>query len=141
MVLTDGLALGYRYEGSPIIVPDGTEPTPDTISNYRPTARPGSRAPHAWISEGRSTVDLFGNGFVLMRLGANPPDAGTIDAAFRHREIPLDIVTLTDPAITALYEEPLVLIRPDGHVAWRGAVAPADALALADCVRGARPQT
>ncbi len=24
------------------------------------------------------------------------------------------------PAITVLYEDPLVLVRPDHHVAWRG---------------------
>ena len=141
MVLTDGIALGYRYEASPIVVPDGTEATPDTPSNYQPTARPGSRAPHAWIAEGRSTVDLFGGNFVLLRLGPTPPDGSAIEAAFRRREIPLDIVTLADPAIAELYQQPLVLVRPDGHVAWRGAAAPNDPLALADRVRGARPQT
>jgi 2-polyprenyl-6-methoxyphenol hydroxylase-like FAD-dependent oxidoreductase len=141
MVLTDGLALGYRYEGSPIIIPDGTELTPDTLGNYRPTARPGSRAPHAWIWEGRSTVDLFGAGFVLLSLGTNPPEATGIEAAFRRLGVPLDIVTLTDPAIAALYEQPLVLVRPDGHVAWRGATVPADSRALADRVRGARLET
>jgi hypothetical protein len=31
----------------------------------------------------------------------------------------------------------LVLVRPDGHVAWRGDVCPDDPLALIDHVRGA----
>jgi hypothetical protein len=31
----------------------------------------------------------------------------------------------------------LVLVRPDGHVAWRAADAPADALSLIDKLRGA----
>ncbi len=137
MVLTDGIALGYRYDPSPIVWPDGTPPTPDTISLYVPTARPGSRAPHAWISEGFSTIDLFGGGFVLLRLGAGAPDGGAIENAFGRREIPLKIVAIADPEIARLYEKKLVLVRPDGHVAWRSDTMPEDPMALADRVCGA----
>ena len=45
--------------------------------------------------------------------------------------------TLTIDAVAALYERALVLVRPDGHVAWRSDQLPADPLALADRVRGA----
>ncbi|MGH7033300.1 MAG: FAD-dependent monooxygenase, partial [Stellaceae bacterium] len=137
MVLTDGIALGYRYDQSPIVAPDGAPPTPDTISLYVPTARPGSRAPHAWIGEGRSMVDLFGGGFVLLRLGTDAPAGDAIEAAFRRREVPLEIVPIADPAVAQLYEKKLVLVRPDGHVAWRADAPPEDPLALADRVRGA----
>src|SRR5215469_762525 len=75
MVLTDGTALGYRYDPSPIVWPDGSKPTEDTISLYVPTARPGSRAPHAWISEERSTLDLYGGDSVLLRLGEDVPES------------------------------------------------------------------
>ena len=47
-MITDGLALGYRYDPSPIVWPDGTPAPEDTVTDYHPTARPGSRAPHAW---------------------------------------------------------------------------------------------
>jgi hypothetical protein len=137
MVLTDGIALGYRYDQSPIVWPDGTPPTQDTISLYVPTARPGSRAPHAWIGEGRSMVDLFGGGFVLLRIGTDAPASDTIEAAFRRREMPLEIVPIADPAVAQLYEKKLVLVRPDGHVAWRADTPPEDPLVLADRVRGA----
>ena len=40
-----GATLGYRYEGSPVIVPDGTPEPPDPVSTYAQTARPGHRAP------------------------------------------------------------------------------------------------
>ena len=119
-----GIHLGYRYEGSPLIIPDGTPEPPDEVMNYTPTARPGHRAPHAWLKDGRSTLDLFGRGFVLLRLGADPPDADNLIAAAQNLQLPLEIIAIADPAIAALYENKLVLVRPDGHVCWRGDALP-----------------
>ena len=65
----NGYHLGYRYDDSPIVWPDGTPAPPLEGQTYTQMARPGARAPHAWIGEGRSTLDLFGKGFVLLRLG------------------------------------------------------------------------
>jgi 2-polyprenyl-6-methoxyphenol hydroxylase-like FAD-dependent oxidoreductase len=70
MFRTIGLQLGYRYEGSPIIVSDGTEPTPDDPENFVASTRPGSRAPHVTLAEGSSTLDLYGRGFVPLPVGA-----------------------------------------------------------------------
>jgi len=64
-------------------------------------------------------------------------DASGLEDAARRRHVPLEVVALADPAIAALYERRLVLVRPDGHVAWRGYAAPADPLAVIDAVRGA----
>jgi 2-polyprenyl-6-methoxyphenol hydroxylase-like FAD-dependent oxidoreductase len=127
----------YCYAGSPICAADDApEPEAET-AEFVPSTRPGSRAPHAWLADGRSTLDLFGDGFVLLRLGAHPPDAASLGKAAGTRGVPLSVTTLADPALAALYEKPLVLVRPDGHVAWRGHEAPADAQALIDRVRGA----
>jgi hypothetical protein len=136
-VITDGLALGYQYAPSPIVCSDGTAPPPSSVSEYRPTASPGSRAPHAWLSDGRSTIDLFGNGFTLLRLGAGAPQPSALERAFAERGVPLTTVSIADPAIGDLYERALILVRPDGHVAWRSDEAPADPLAVVDHVRGA----
>ena len=136
-VITDGLALGYRYDPSPIIWPDGTPPPEDSITDYHPTARPGSRAPHAFVAPGNSIIDLFGRRFVLLRLGADAPDASTVERAFAERRVPLEVASIDNPDIAALYQRALVLVRPDGHVAWRADAPPADPLALADRVRGA----
>jgi 2-polyprenyl-6-methoxyphenol hydroxylase-like FAD-dependent oxidoreductase len=136
-VITDGLALGYRYDPSPIVVPDGTPAPEYTVTDYHPTARPGSRAPHAWLSEGRSTIDLFGKDFVLLQFGGAASSPAPIETAFRQRGVPLRVETIANPEIAGLYERALVLVRPDGHVAWRGDAPPADPLALADTVRGA----
>ena len=133
---TDGIILGYRYEGSPICRPDGTDAPPDEVMTYVPTARPGHRAPHGWLADGRSTLDLFGRGFTLLRFGA-PGVADGLIAAASARAMPLDVIDIDAGAIGDLYERRLVLVRPDGHVAWRGDAAPTDAAALIDRVRGA----
>jgi len=134
---TENLRLGYCYEASPICVPDDSTPIPIETIEFVPSARPGTRAPHAWIAEGRSTLDLFGGGFVLLRLGARPrPLGGLVDAAVTRR-VPLRVIDLPDAKVETLFAAPLALIRPDGHVAWRGEIVPEDALALIDRVRGA----
>ena len=130
--------LGYRYDNSPICVADGDPPPePEDARAYAQTSYPGGRAPHAWLADGRSTLDLFGRKFTLMCLGRNPPDAASLVAAAAARHVPLDVVALDDPAIAALYERRTVLVRPDGHVAWRGDTMPAEPLELIDQVRGA----
>jgi 2-polyprenyl-6-methoxyphenol hydroxylase-like FAD-dependent oxidoreductase len=140
--VTDGIALGYRYEPSPICWPDpadaaGSPPPADSVSEYHPTTRPGSRAPHAWLGDDRSILDLYDSGFTLLRFGGDAPDAQQIEQGFARRRLPLTVTTIMDPAIGQLYERRLVLVRPDGHVAWRSNDLPADPLALADRVRGA----
>jgi 2-polyprenyl-6-methoxyphenol hydroxylase-like FAD-dependent oxidoreductase len=146
---TDGIALGYRYDPSPIVWPDGTEAPADAVRDYAQTARPGHRAPHAWLDGGpppsagirleggRSTLDLFGNGFVLLDFGAAPGEAARLAREAAVRGVPFEVATIAEPDIAALYARRLVLVRPDGHVAWRADAAPADAGAVIDGVRGA----
>jgi 2-polyprenyl-6-methoxyphenol hydroxylase-like FAD-dependent oxidoreductase len=130
-----GVHLGYIYHPSPIVIPDGTERPEDDTVGYRPTAFPGARAPHAWLAPGKSTLDLFGRGFVLLDFAGRPVDA--LIAAAERRHVPLSRHRIENAEIAALYGAALVLVRPDGHVAWRGAALPEDALALIDTVRGA----
>lgn len=131
-----GIGMGYSYSDSPIIVPDGTEAPPDYPSVYVQTARPGHRAPHHWLNEDQSTIDLFGDGLVLLRLGNNPPDDIDIVSAAEKAGMPLVSVRIADPAVHELYERALVIVRPDGMVAWRADRPPADAVALVDQIRG-----
>jgi 2-polyprenyl-6-methoxyphenol hydroxylase-like FAD-dependent oxidoreductase len=130
--------LGYRYDGSPLCVPDEPVPAePDDPRDYRQSSHPGGRAPHAWLADGRSMLDLFGRGFTLLRLGADAPQADALAEAAARRGVPLEIVAVGDPTIESLYERALVLVRPDGHVAWRGDVLPSDSTELINRVRGA----
>ena len=132
----DELRAQFCYEDSPICVSDGT-PAPEGSDRLAPSARPGTRAPHCWIGEGRSTLDLFGRDFVLVRFGVPDADVAPLVAAAAARGVPLDAADVDSDAAAALYEKPLVLVRPDGHVAWRGDALPDDAAALVDRVRGA----
>jgi 2-polyprenyl-6-methoxyphenol hydroxylase-like FAD-dependent oxidoreductase len=134
---TLGAHLGYRYENSPICWPDGTAAPPDDPRVYVPTARPGHRAPHAFLADGRSTLDLFGRGFALIGFGADSAEAAPFLEAARQRHLPLTFAAIAEPHIAALYERKFVLVRPDGHVAWRGDRMPEDALCVIDVVRGA----
>jgi len=137
---TENLRLGYYYEGSPVTVPDGTPPIPYETVAFVSNARPGTRAPHAWLDtdKKRSTLDFFGNNrFVLLRLGAELPEVESLADAAAARGMPLEITDLADAKLVELYQRRLVLVRPDGHVAWRGDAVPQDAGALIDRVRGA----
>lgn len=132
-----GLHLGLRYDDSRICVPDGTPVPPSPVTTYTQTARPGARAPHAWLGKGRSTLDLFGRRFILLRLGENPPSGQAVLAAASRKNVPMRIETISDEQAAAAYERSLVLVRPDGFVAWRADEEPADPDTVVDVVRGA----
>ena len=128
-----GLEFGSVYD-SQAVVPDGTPPpeVADPYSDYVPTARPGCRAPHAWLGRGDeslSTLDLFGPGFTILtgsdgrawcdearrtaaELGVPIACYGIGEAGLEDR----DAVFLERFGIDATGA---VLVRPDGYVGWR----------------------
>ena len=131
-----GIRIGFCYDGSPVVAAEPGLAPVDYRAPYRPTTRPGARAPHAWLEDGRSTLDLYGEGFVLVRLGAGAPDGAGLEEAARRSGVPLKTVTLAGAKLVELYEKPLVLVRPDGHVAWRGSGSPPDPAAVLERASG-----
>jgi putative polyketide hydroxylase len=138
-----GLIFGARYQ-SLAVVPDGSTPpeVSDPVTEYVASAHPGCRAPHVWL-EGkdgrRSTIDLFGRGFVLMAA----PGGSSWRSAARQGGLPrIDVWVLGEDIVDAeetwmtsygVREGGAVLVRPDGYVAWRIAFKPGDPeQALAD---------
>lgn len=121
---TLGHVLGGAYEAGAFI-PDGTPPprVADPITDYVATARPGRRAPHAWVtSQGRqvSTIDLFDGRFVLLSPSRAWCSAGRQVAA--ELPVPLRTEMIEDPGWAETYgvgTNGAVLVRPDGYVAWR----------------------
>lgn len=129
-----GLHLGHIYEPSPITVSDGTpKPADDTIG-YAPTSRAGARAPHFWIRPGISVIDTFGEGFTLLRFA--PVDCSLLVEAARARGVPLKLIDVSSSEAAALYEVALCLVRPDGHVAWRGDDVPQSCSELVERISG-----
>lgn len=107
------LTLGFRYRSS-VILTDDDDPA-DAEDPYHPTARPGFRAPHAWLATGKSTIDLFGDEFVL--LAGKPWQA----------DIPVHVIDNQEVlAKFGITPTGATLIRPDGVIAWRAPTAPAD---------------
>jgi 2-polyprenyl-6-methoxyphenol hydroxylase-like FAD-dependent oxidoreductase len=116
-----GVTFGGRYDGSSLVVADGSSPPPDAPSSYVPTACPGGRPPHAWLDEDRSLYDSFHTEWTLLALGPQPPATQGFESAARAAGVDLRVVRHGAESLRALYEAPLALIRPDQIVAWRGA--------------------
>jgi len=115
-----GITFGGRYDGSPLIVPDGSTPPPDQPNHYVPSACPGGRPPHAWLDDGRSLYDSFNFEWTLLVLGPEVPDARRFEQAAQQMGLDLKVARHASAELATLYEAPLVLIRPDQIVAWRG---------------------
>ena len=115
-----GITLGGRYDGSPIVVGDGSAPPADEPNRYMPSAVPGGRPPHAWLADGRSLFDTFHREWTLLALGGEVPATAGFETAAARRRVDLRVVRHPAPSLLDLYEAPLVLIRPDQIVAWRG---------------------
>ncbi len=128
-----GRALGFRYASSAVIA-DGAPAPAFSTQTYLPAASPGARAPHTWLvgKRGRlSILDLFERDWVL--LTGSPGDSWR--AALERVEPALRAgVRLVTIGSEGDFEDPTgnwrelyglerggaVLVRPDGHVAWRG---------------------
>ncbi|GAA2892619.1 FAD-dependent oxidoreductase [Pseudonocardia halophobica] len=128
-----GLVLGYHYADSPVVVDDGSPvPTHEPL-RYHGSPRPGARLPHRWLADGSSLFDHLGPGFTLLRLDPRA-DAGPFTAAAARTGVPLTLLDV--PGTADAYGAPLLLVRPDQHVAWRGSDA-RHAAAVLDRARGA----
>jgi hypothetical protein len=83
-------------------------------------------------------LDLFGKGFVLLNLSGKDADTSPFTSAARAIGLPLQTVTLSESRIQEAYERAFVLVRPDGHIAWRGDSLPEKPRDILDRIRGAR---
>jgi 2-polyprenyl-6-methoxyphenol hydroxylase-like FAD-dependent oxidoreductase len=130
-----GVEMGYRYDSSPVVVNDGQEGPEFDGANYVPTTTPGARAPHVTLADGSSPLDAFRDGYTLVTFAGESAPKGLVEAA-KEADVPLRILSLDDETARTIYERDYVLVRPDGHVAWRGDAVPEDAKALLGQVTG-----
>ena len=128
-----GLQLGYRYEPNGwAVIDDGTTPphVANVVREYAPSTVPGVRMPHAWVERdgGRiSTLDLVNHDrFVLLTASHELADFAR---SMNKTSVPFSVIEVgrdvTDGDglwrdASGLGDDGAIVIRPDGHVAWRG---------------------
>ena len=137
----DGLVLGHTFE-SAAIIDDGTPaPVPrDPVGDYTPMARPGHRAPHLWLDSKTSTLDLFGSSFVALSDPAGKPALDRAANVAGATGVPLSAHVVDAAAWHSVYgvgPGGVVLVRPDGYVAWRSSTPPETPHLLASALRTA----
>ena len=114
-----GLDIGYTYEegaliddGSPIDIAD------NDVSDYIPSTRPGARLPHYWVEtpEGKkSTHDFLAFDRYTMFSDGSVDSKLTSTSTF-----PIRFVDTSSWKSMPDGWRHSILVRPDGHVAWRG---------------------
>jgi 2-polyprenyl-6-methoxyphenol hydroxylase-like FAD-dependent oxidoreductase len=114
-----GIELGYAYAQSDVICADPGADIPDDPLHYIPTTAPGARMPSVLMDDGVSIFDRLGLWFTLACFGA--PASAALVAAGARRGIPLEVLRIDEPDLVRVYGRGLLLVRPDQHVAWRGA--------------------
>ena len=117
-----GLNFGYYYDQSPVIVYD-EERAPDySMGSFQSSSVPGCRAPHFWLSDGRSVYDALGPAYTLLCFTS--PLCDTVDALKRQAAIarmPLTVLDVSSQAeVPPEYRHAFVLVRSDAHTVWRG---------------------
>ena len=126
------LDLGFTYESGALVPDESAPPLRDATGvRYTPSARPGSRLPHCWLSRGGepvSTHDLIPMGGFLLLTG---PDglawcsaagrvAGDMGIVIRTQRVDRgDEAVRQWLATCGLEDSGAALVRPDGHVAFR----------------------
>ena len=118
-----GLQLGHSYSG-PLVLDDGT--TASTLDeparDYVPSTRPGGRLPHAWLPDGRSTLDLVDIALPTLLVRDGSPCR-----AFGRSWIVVSCPAGVWDDTFGLADDQCLIVRPDQHVAFRGAISDAGA--------------
>ena len=140
-----GLDLGFAYTEGAIIPESSRKPeAANPVVDYLPTTWPGARLPHLWVRRGPERLALYdlldGEAFLLL---THPMGGQTwrdaVAASQKVIALPITCLSIGPertadlmdeqnvwPGLSEVEETGAVLVRPDGHVAWRCPKAPKD---------------
>ncbi|WP_280361985.1 FAD-dependent monooxygenase [Nocardia wallacei] len=113
------LILGVRYPAGALI----GDASAHTMDHLDVGGQPGTRVPHRFLPDGRSTLDLMGTGFALLTGPAGLP--------WRARDTSVEVFEMDRAwcAAAGLTDSGALLVRPDQIVAWRSPTLPPDPVA------------
>lgn len=113
----EAIYFGQLYRSSAVLGAGPELPPAQLPDQWQ--GQPGTRAPHYWLPDGRSSLDLLGDGWVLFAARA---DWTSVDSVLG---IPLEsyVVDAECAALYGIADGGATLIRPDGYIAWRSPVA------------------
>ena len=134
-----GLNFGYYYDASPVMVYDDAVAPAYSMGSFTPSTVPGCRAPHVWLSDGVSLLDVLGTGFTLLcSPHARAEQTALMQQAMHATRVPLTVRVMDDRHTwPAEYRHAWHLIRQDSHVVWRGdQITPDLAMSVVACLRG-----
>jgi 2,4-dichlorophenol 6-monooxygenase len=109
------------------VKPEDVDPTP-----FRPDGRIGSRLPHGWLGDGRSTLDLVAtDSLTLLTFGAHDEWNAAMSSATpwcSQVRIGVDVLVPDEWRETCgVGVDGALLVRPDQHIAWKSTRLPAGA--------------
>ncbi|CAG9246765.1 FAD-dependent oxidoreductase [Paraburkholderia unamae] len=129
-----GVEMNQRYASAAVMADDDARPEPwlrDPELYLQATTRPGAKLPHAWLIDARgrriSTLDVVGRGQFTLVTGLS--GQAWVEAAEQLARPCLRTVVIgerenQDPwcdwqRLREIEEDGVLLVRPDGYVAWR----------------------
>lgn len=135
--VSPGIALGYAYLNSPIILQATEETYEDNPFVYQPKALPGYFAPHCSVGEKGPLYDhLSLEHSLLITEETNEQAVQQLIQQFAQKNLRLKLLKVKDEEIKKLYPKLYYLLRPDWHIAWHGDKMPQDIGSFVDQIIG-----
>lgn len=129
-----GVEMNQRYASSAVIADETVGPEAfarDEQLYVQPTTRPGAKIPHVWLVNASghriSTLDVVGQGYFTVVTGIAGQAWADAAQAFDLPFLKTVVIGSTDAQdlycdwqrMREVQESGVLLVRPDGHVAWR----------------------
>ena len=125
-----GLDLGYIYDGDAVHSKEIVN-KPSTVTKYLPLCSPGARLPHLWLNSSKTLSShslLDYTKWTLLTFNGNPVLTDFNLSILK--SVPIQLTSISDLnleskyqesflEITKIYSEESIMIRPDGHIAFK----------------------